>query len=206
TLAYTGRYSAEADEMIGEYPEVRGSLVINGTPEVSRFLIIAPLKDWNERTRTQQTLMADLAPKLRKIVGVRAVTNRQGAFGQRGSGQPVEFVIQTSGTYEQLEEYADKVVDRAEDYPGLEAIDTDLKLNTPEFRLEVDRAKVADLGLDVTVVGRTLETLLGGRQVTRFEQNGEQYDVYVQLSVEDRSSPETLSTIFLRSPRGEMIQ
>ena len=52
------------------------------------------------------------------------------------------------------------------------------KLNKPEFRIEMDRAKVADLGLDVTVVGRTLETLLGGRQVTRFEMNGEQYDVY----------------------------
>src|SRR6185369_14589013 len=79
-------------------------------------------------------------------------------------------------------------------------------LNTPEFRIEMDRAKVADLGIDVTVVGRTLETLLGGRQVTRFEANGEQYDVYVQLAAEDRASPETLSTIYLRSPRGEMIQ
>ena len=59
----------------------------------------------------------------------------------------------------------------------------------PEFRIEMDRAKVADLGIDVTVVGRTLETLLGGRQVTRFEQNGEQYDVFVQLAAEDRASP-----------------
>jgi multidrug efflux pump len=206
TLAYTARYSAEADNLIKAYPETRGRLVINGTPEVSRFLIIAPLKDWDERTRKQQTLMADLAPKLRRIVGVQAVTNQQAAFGQRGSGRPIEFVIQTSGTYEQLEDYANKLLDQAEKYPGLESLDTDLKLNTPELRLEVDRAKVADLGLDVTVVGRTLETLLGGRQVTRFEQNGEQYDVYVQLAVEDRSSPQTLSTIFLRSPRGEMIQ
>jgi multidrug efflux pump len=58
----------------------------------------------------------------------------------------------------------------------------------------------------VTLVGRTLETLLGGRQVTRFEQNGEQYDVYVQLAAADRASPETLSTIFLRAPTGQMVQ
>ena len=81
-----------------------------------------------------------------------------------------------------------------------------MKLNTPEFRIEIDRAKVADLGIDVNVVGRTLETLLGGRQVTRFEMNGEQYDVIVQLATEDRASPATLDTIFLRSPRGEMVQ
>ena len=108
--------------------------------------------------------------------------------------------IQTSGTYEQLQEYVDAMLEQLRDYPGLDSIETDLQLNMPEFRIEMDRAKVADLGLDVTVVGRTLETLLGGRQVTRFEQNGEQYDVIVQLAAEDRASPQTLSTIFLRSP------
>src|SRR5690606_17110002 len=83
---------------------------------------------------------------------------------------------------------------------------TDLKLNSPEVRIDVNRAKIADLGLDVSTVGRTLETLLGGRQVTRFEQNGEQYDVILQLAGEDRSSPEMLSTIFLRGANGEMVQ
>ena len=85
--------------------------------------------------------------------------------------------------------------------PALTNLDTDLKLNKPEFTVELDRAKVADLGLDVAVVGRTLETLLGGRQVTRFEMNGEQYDVFVQLAAADRASPATLSTIFLRGAR-----
>ena len=99
-------------------------------------------------------------------------------------------------TYEQLQEYSDLLLERLDYYPGLESVDTDLKLNTPEFRIEMDRAKVADLGIDVTVAGRTLETLLGGRQVTRFEMNGEQYDVFVQLAAEDRASPSTLSTIF----------
>ena len=98
------------------------------------------------------------------------------------------------------------MLERIRDYPGMESVETDLQLNMPEFRIEMDRAKVADLGVDVTVVGRTLESLLGGRQVTRFEQNGEQYDVFVQLAAEDRASPQTLSTIFLRSPAGDMIQ
>ena len=56
------------------------------------------------------------------------------------------------------------------------------------------------------MVGRTLETLLGGRQVTRFEQNGEQYDVSCSLPPRTAPRRQTLSTIFLRSPKGEMIQ
>ena len=206
TLAYTSRYSSEADAILADVPEIRSRLVIDGNPEVSGFLIFAPLKDWSERQRSQQEITREISPKVRRIAGVLAAVPNPNAFGQRGSSKPVEFVLQSSASYEELDEMAKKVLDRLETYPGLESLDTDLKLNTPEFRIEMDRAKVSDLRLDVNVVGRTLETLLGGRQVTRFEMNGEQYDVMVQLDIPDRSTPAALDTIFLRSPTGEMIQ
>jgi multidrug efflux pump len=206
TLAYTSRYSAEADAILADIPEIRSRLVINGNPEVSGFLIFAPLKDWSERTRTQQEITREISPKVRRIAGVFAFAPNPNAFGQRGSSKPIEFVVQSSGTYEELEKLSTTLMEALEDYRGLESLETDLKLNTPEFRIEMDRAKVSDLRLDVNVVGRTLETLLGGRQVTRFEMNGEQYDVMVQLDIPDRSTPAALDTIFLRSPSGEMIQ
>lgn len=206
TVSYTARYAAEIDNVLTQVPEVRGRLAIAGNPDVSASLVVAPLKDWSERTRSQQQISADINPSLRRIAGVQAVVQTPGAFGQRGSGRPIEFVLQSSAEYEELQKYAEAILAKARDFPGLENLDTDLKLNSPEFKIDIDRAKVADLGLEVTAVGRTLETLLGGRQVTRFEQNGEQYDVYVQLAAEDRASPQALSTIFLRNARGEMIQ
>ena len=206
TLAYTSRYSAQADDILAHVPEIQSRLVINGNPEVSGFLIFAPLKPWEQRARTQQEISREIGPKVRRIAGVLAFAPNPNAFGQRGSSKPVEFIIQSSGTYEELEQLSNDLIQALESYPGLESLETDLKLNTPEFRLEIDRAKVSDLRLDVNIVGRTLETLLGGRQVTRFEMNGEQYDVMVQLSERDRSTPQALDTIFLRSPSGEMIQ
>ena len=206
TLAYTSRYSAEADAILAKLPEIKSRLVINGNPEVSGFLIFAPLKDWSERARSQQEITREISPKIRKIAGVFAFAPNPNAFGQRGSSKPVEFVIQSSGSYEELEKLSNTLMQALEKYKGIESLETDLKLNTPEFRIEMDRAKVSDLRLDVNVVGRTLETLLGGRQVTRFEMNGEQYDVMVQLDIPDRSTPAALDTIFLRSPSGEMIQ
>ena len=206
TLRYTQRYSAQAGEILAKVPEIESLLVINGTPEVSRFRATGRLTDWDQRARSQQEINAELNPKLRRIPGARVSASNPGSFGARGSSQPVEFVLQTSGTYEQLQEYVDLMLEQIRAYPGLDSVETDLQLNMPELRIDIDRAKVADLGLDITVAGRTLETLLGGRQVTRFEQNGEQYDVMVQLAAEDRASPQTLSTIFLRSPRGEMVQ
>ncbi len=206
TVAYTARYAAQMDEILTKTPEVRGRLVISGVPDVSASLVVAPLLDWSERSRSQQDITREINPQLRRIAGINAISQPPGAFGQRGAGRPVEFVIQTSGTYDQLQEYVNLMLERARQNPGLESLDTDLKLNTPEFRIEIDRAKVADLGLDVAVVGRTLETFLGGRQVTRFEQNGEQYDVILQLAASDRASPAALSTIFLRGTNGDMIQ
>jgi multidrug efflux pump len=208
TIGYTGRYSGEVEQQMRQFPEVSSTLVINGFPDVSSFIALGRLKDWSERERSQQSMTAELTPQMRRIAGLTPFTNNPPSLGQRGSSRPVEFVIQTSGTYEQLQDYVNLMMDRINQNPGLEGVQTDLLLNTPEFRVSIDRAKVADLGLDVAAVGRTLETLLGGRQVTRFEMNGEQYDVWVQLAGEDRATPETLATIFMRSPgaNGQMVQ
>ena len=206
TLAYTRRYSNQVGEILAKVPEIESTLIINGSPEVSRFrpwagLPTGPTASARSSRSTPRSIRSSGASP-----ACNASASNPGSFGAARLFAPIEFVIQTSGTYEQLQEYVDLMLERIRAYPGLESVDTDLQLNMPEFRIEIDRAKVADLGLDVTVVGRTLETLLGGRQVTRFEQNGEQYDVIVQLAAEDRASPQTLSTIFLRSPKGEMVQ
>lgn len=206
TLAYTSRYTNQIDTIVSKEPEVDSVLIINGFPEVHRFLVIGRLKDWGERDVRQQELVAKLTPELRRIAGINAYANNPPSLGASNNSRPIEFVLQTSGTYEQLNEYTDRFLERIRDYPGLVSIDSDLKLNKPEISVSVDRAKAADLGIDIAVLGRTLESLLGGRQVTRFEVGGEQYDVYVQLDARDRSTPATLDTIYLRSASGEMVQ
>ncbi len=74
----------------------------------------------------------------------------------------------------------DALVNKAQQFPGLVNLDFDLKLNKPQLRIAVNRDKAADVGVEVAAIGRTLETLLGGRQVTRFKREGEQYDVIVK--------------------------
>jgi multidrug efflux pump len=206
TLAYTRRYGAQVEELLKTVPEMRSILVISGQPEVTRFMGFARLKDWSERERKQQEIVAALIPKLQRIAGVQAFANNPGSLGVRGGGRPVQFVVQTSGSYEQLKEYSDRLIERIESYPGLINVDTDLNLNSPELTVDIDRDKVADLGLDMSVIGRTMETLLGGREVTHYEVDGEQFSVMVQLAAEERATPATLSRIYVRSPEGEMVQ
>src|SRR3546814_1704118 len=81
-----------------------------------------------------------------------------------------------------------------------------LRLNTPELQVVVQRDKLADVGIDVGDVGRTLESMLGGRQVTRFRDSGEQYDVVVQVKKQDRADPADISDIYVRPATGSMVQ
>ena len=107
--------------------------------------------------------------------------------------------------YPELASIVKRFTDALADYPGLQNIDTDLRLNTPELRVLLDREKLADSGVNVDTVGRTLESLIGGRQVTRFETDGEQYDVIVQIEKENRSRPDDILNIYVRAESGEMV-
>lgn len=206
TLAFTNRYAAQVEDILSKSPNIRGYLVNVGQPEVNEFFSIGRLKDYSERDLSQSQIAQRLGPELRKVAGAQVSARSSGGFGRRGSGRPVEFVIQTSGTYEDLQKYSDAMLDRLAQNPGLTDLDTNLKLNKPQLEVKIDRDRVADLGLDVSVIGRTLETMLGGRQVTRFEIGGEQYDVIVQLDPNERSAPDNLARMFVRSSAGEMVQ
>src|SRR3546814_14003733 len=102
-------------------------------------------------------------------------------------------------SYPEMAKLVDGFVNKLKDYPGLQNIDTDLRLNTPELQVVVQRDKLADVGNDVGDVGRTLESMLGGRQVTRFRDSGDQYEAVVQDLQQSRADPAELG----RAPRRE---
>ena len=177
------------EAMLKNIPEVEHYFVIVGSRAVNELISFSQLKPWEERKRTQMEIVRELQPKLRRVTGVRAFANNPGSFGQSARSKPIEFVIQTSDSYDKLNEYVARFLAEAEKNPGLINLDSDLRLNKPQIDVDVDRERVADTGAGVLTVGRTLETLLGGRQVTRFNQNGEQYDVIVQVAADDRRTP-----------------
>lgn len=206
TVNFTSRYAEEFESLLKTVPEVEHYFVIVGSRAVTELISFSQLSPWEDRDRTQMEIVHELQPKLSRIAGVRAFANNPGSFGQSARSKPIEFVIQTSESYEQLDDYVQAFLAEAEKYPGFINLDSDLRLNKPQLDVEVDRERVADTGAGVLNVGRTLETLLGGRQVTRFNQNGEQYDVIVQMSPDDRRTASDLNDIYVRGRDGTPIQ
>ncbi|MGE8546033.1 MAG: efflux RND transporter permease subunit [Alcaligenes sp.] len=206
TLDYTLKSVQRVEELYRGIPEMEGYQSIIGFPTVTDSFAILRLKPWEERSRNQQSIARELQPGFSAIPGARAFPTNPPSLGQRATSKPVEFVIMSQAPYAELARIVDTFLDGLKDYPGLQNIDTDLRLNTPEIRIEVDRDKLADTGVSVDTVGRTLETMLGGRQVTRYESDGEQYDVIVQVDKQARSSPQNILDIYVRTKDGGMVQ
>jgi len=206
TLSYTLESGERLDAINAQVKDAQTRQLVVGFPTVSEGTAILRLKPWEERKTKQQQIANELLSKYAQIPGVRAFPTNPPSFGLRATSRPIEFVIMSQAPYSELYEMAQSFMDRLEDYPGLGNMQMDLRMNTPELRVTIDRDKLADLGVDVSVVGRTLETMLGGRQVTRYKQDGEQYDVVVQVSRQGRDEPNDISGIYVRARDGSMVQ
>ena len=206
TLDYTDRYARQMEGILKSVPEMDHYFMITGFPLVSQTLAFARLKPWDERDRKQQEIVRELRPRMFGIPGILAFPINPPSLGQSVISKPVEFIVQTAGSYSDLEGFLDQMVAEARKFPGLVNLDSDLKLNQPQIKVAVDRDKLADVGVDAATVGRTLETLLGGRQVTRFKRGGEQYDVVVKIGDEARRNPDDLTVIYVRGRDGRMVQ
>ncbi len=202
TIDYTDGYAKEMEKIFEKVEERDRSFVIVGFDGVTSAIGFVGLRDWSDRVRTAQQVAQGLFPQFMGITGLMAFPVTPPPLGQGGFGQPVSFVVQTTGTWEDLDGTVKKLLTKMQENPKLTNPDTDLKLNKPELRVQMNRDKIATVGADVGSVGRTLETMLGGRNVTRFKKGSEQYDVIVQIDDDSRRTPGSLSDIYVRGGDG----
>jgi multidrug efflux pump len=205
TIDYTDGYGRRLEEIYAKTRDAERYFVVAGNPVVSQGVSFLGLTDWDERTRTSFDVQRELAPQLFRLPGVLAFPILPQSLGQSPRAKAVEVVIVGTASFEDLEKIVERVLVQAQKNPGLVNVETDLRLNKPEIKVQVDRNRAADAGVQVDGVGRALETMLGGRQVTRFKQSGEQYDVIVQMVPADRTNPADIRNIFVRGRNDAMV-
>ena len=205
SIDYTARYALRIEEIFKQVPEADKFFVISGSPTVERGIAFFRPVDWDDRDRSTMQISRELQPKLLSIPGVNAFAVNPPALGQSVRSRPIQVVIMSSAPVEELAEVTEKLRNSLSENPMLRGVDTDLQLNKPEFRLEIDRERAADMGVQVEAIGRTLESLLGGRQVTRFKRGNEQYEVVVQLEEQNRNTPQDIQAIYVRGRDGGLV-
>ena len=205
TMDYTRKY-AQAIETIGlEYPEFDRVFSIVGNPTVAQANVFLRARPWEERSKSTQTLAREITPRIAGLPGVSAFPITPPSLGQGFRERPINFVIVTSDSYQNLSGVVRQFQAEMAKNPGFVQVDTDLRLNKPEIRMDVDRERAADMGVSVEAIARTVQTMLGGRTVTRYKKDGEQYDVVVQTEGTQRSTPEDIDKLFVRGRNDTMI-
>ncbi len=206
TVEYTSEQLRAVEDFFSVIPEASAYNAIAGFPSVDFGTGILRLKPWEERTRKQQDIARELNQKFQTLPGIIGFAVNPPSLGQSGRSLPVEYIIMAQLPYAELDRIVQQFIAEISKTGIVQNPQSDLRLNTPELRVDVNRDKLGDLGIPVETVGRTLQTMLGGSQITRFKRDGEQYDVIVQVAPRDRSRPNDISDIYVRARDGSMVQ
>ncbi|MEO0883352.1 MAG: efflux RND transporter permease subunit [Pseudomonadota bacterium] len=209
SYAFMERYMDEIERRLLPYVE---------TPDVDRLLLRAPgfgsnsfnqgfvvvnLEAWGTR-RPADEIISEVNRKLSDLPGVRAFAIMRQGLGGRQS-KPIQFVV-GGPSYERLAEWSDTLIGAFEAADiGLIDIESDYQETQPQFRIAIDYQRASDLGVTVTDIGTTLQTMLGSRRVTTYLENGEEYDVILEGVREDYSAPNDIRNIFVRSVRTDQL-
>ncbi len=205
TIDYTAKYAQAIERMGMQYKEFDRIFTVTGNPTVAQGNVFFRAVPWEERTRKTTDIAREMSGRISGLPGVTAFPITPPSLGQGFRERPINYVIVTSDSYQNLSQVVRQFQDELAKNPGFVQVDTDLRLNKPELKMEVDRERAADMGVSVEAVARAVETMLGGRNVTRYKREGEQYDVIVQTNTSDRDTPDDIEKIFVRGRNEAMI-
>ena len=172
--------------------------------QVNSGFIIVLLEPWNKRDRHGVKIMRESFGKISQVPGVLAFPVMPQGIRTGGVQNPVQFVI-LGNTYDQLIEWKNIIKNEARKNPGLTSVQDDFDLNKPQLNVQIDQKKAADLGVSTEDIGRTIETLFGSKNVTRFTQDGKEYSIILQGDIKDRQEPSSISKIFVRSKNNNKL-
>ncbi|HYV24935.1 MAG TPA: efflux RND transporter permease subunit [Pyrinomonadaceae bacterium] len=204
-----------------------GGGFLGGVNQASAYVRIAPheertfslTKIWNSiraghplgafrGNYTQRDVMQEVRRRMTKYAPFRFSVRNAPSFNIGGGQQDIDFAIRGPGLQE-LAKYADDLRKKTAEIGGIVDADTTLKLDKPELRVTIDRARAADLGVDSSNIASGLQLMVGGDdQVTRYYDPSVNldYDVELRLSERDRTDSATIQRLYVPSSRGGLVR
>jgi multidrug efflux pump len=191
-------------------PEYRTALSVTspgfmGTGSANSGFVRVTLVDPEERNRSQQEIVDMVSRNLGRFQEGRAFPIQEETISvNRRGGLPVQFVIQNNN-FEKIEAALPKMLDAANDHPVLMGVDSDLKFNKPELRVQINRLKATQLGISVGDIAQTLQLAYSNLRFGYFTKEGKQYQVIGQVDRINRDDPDDLKRLYVRTNSGELV-
>jgi multidrug efflux pump len=207
-LQETDRVFQRAEQYLMQQPEVLrvfGNVGGFGGGGVNTGILFVTMVPPNEREASQQDIQARIRKELNSYPGARAVVqdlSQQGFTAQRGF--PIEFSVR-GPEWEKLIELANDMREKLASSGFATDVDTDYQVGMPELRIVPDRARAADLGVPVNEVATTVNALVGGVRSGKYSTGGRRIDIRTRLLASQRTRPEDLARLRVRTESGELV-
>jgi multidrug efflux pump len=205
TLEQTQLYTKKVYKIFASYPQTDHVFQLDGISGVNSGIAGMVLKPWDERKQTTMQLQPEVQQKLNTLAGVRAVAFQRPPLPGGGRGLPVQFVIGTTESFDQLNTASQALLDKARASGLFAYMETDLKIDKPQITVEIDRDLTAQLGLTMSDVGSVLASMLGGGYVNYFDLSGRSYKVIPQVMRRHRLNAHQLKNYYLNTGTGQTI-
>jgi HAE1 family hydrophobic/amphiphilic exporter-1 len=202
------RYQSEVAAVLDHDSNIRDfdPLLGIGSGTTNQGRIFTLLKPRAERKLSADEIIAELRPKLARVLGLQIFMSNPPpiSIGGLNTRSQYQFTLQGTDT-DELYRYGPILEDRMKRIPGLEDVSTDMQIRNPQVRLNLDRDKIAAFGLTVNQVETALYNAYGTRQVSTIYAPNNQYQVIMQVAPEYQRDPSALSMIYVRSPDGQLV-
>lgn len=206
-LGETTKLFDKAETWVRSRPEVDRTFAVVGGfgGGVNSGMMMLNLVPPDQRKLGHMEFAAEMRRSMNAIPGLRAVVqdpSQSGLIAQRG--YPVEFSVR-GGDWNQLIAVTEQVTDQMTASGTVVDLDSDYRVGMPELRIIPDRARAADLGIPMEEVAVTLNAMVGGVRVGKYNSSGRRLDVRMRLLASQRSRPEDLAYLRVRSKTGDMV-
>lgn len=193
------------EALIKATPEVEYSQVVSGEPSSNQAIAIMTLKDWNERDRSQAQIMADLNAKAKNIPEMSVTGFAFPEVNTGEQGPPIGFVISTANDYRDLAVIADKFMAAARASGQFIYTSLDLKFDTAQMKITVDKEKAGTYGITMQQISTTLGSYLSAATVERVDIDGRAYEIISQVKRDNRLSPESMNNYYISASNGKSV-
>lgn len=211
TVEQTDRKIREIESILNQkLPELRELFTTVGVGQGSREesnkgQILVKLTPQEDRDLT----VFDLQAATRKILSVVKdvkISTAEASTGSTGGFSTKQFQVLLVGSdFVELQKANVKMLDALKSKKGIVDLDSSWRTGKPELHIGINRLKAADLGVNVYGIASVINTLIGGKHITNYEEGGEQYEVWVRLQQKDREKPQDIDKLEVRSMNGTMI-
>ena len=204
TLEYLEAYGGQIQSIFETFPEYNDSFYILGrTP--GQIFGGFKMKPVEERDRSQNDLKGPLFGMLGQVAGFRTFVFPRPSIPTPSRGAPLQFVLTTDRSYEELVTVADQLLGQAMGSGNFMFLEKSIDIDRPTISVEIDRDRAGDMGISMASIGRNLGTLLGGGYVNRFSMEGRSYKVIPLVAREFRRDANMLKDYYVRTGNGELV-